>query len=69
MPETQAPTTELTSQYLAQVTGDLERNVKEQERIEAEVTALQEQLAALRQDHTVLMNVQQALGITELVPL
>ncbi|SDE24203.1 hypothetical protein SAMN05216505_12226 [Streptomyces prasinopilosus] len=64
MPKTQAPATELTSQYRAQVTGDLERNVKEQERIGAEITALQEQLAALRQDHTVLMSVQQALGIT-----
>ncbi|MFD0210870.1 hypothetical protein ACFVH9_17465 [Streptomyces hirsutus] len=46
------------------MTGDLERNAKEQERIGAEITALQEQLTALRQDHTVLMSVQQALGIT-----
>ncbi|MFF3932932.1 hypothetical protein [Streptomyces hirsutus] len=46
------------------MTGDLERNIKEQERIGAEITALQERLAALRQDHTVLMSVQQALGIT-----
>ncbi|MFF3910505.1 hypothetical protein ACFYZJ_32175 [Streptomyces sp. NPDC001848] len=56
--------TELTSQYAAQVTSDLERNAKEQERISAEITALQEQLAALQHDHSVLMQVQQALGLS-----
>ncbi|MEU8992845.1 hypothetical protein AB0C98_41790 [Streptomyces sp. NPDC048558] len=65
MPETTTPATELTSQYVAQVTGDLERNVKEQERITAEIASLQEQLAAVQHDHTVLVNVQQALGIPE----
>ncbi|MEU8848141.1 hypothetical protein AB0C70_18325 [Streptomyces sp. NPDC048564] len=65
MPETTTPATELTSQYVAQVTGDLERNVKEQERITAEIASLQEQLAAVQHDHTVLVNVQQALGVTE----
>lgn len=65
MSESATSTTELTSQYIAQVTGDLEHNLKEQERIGAEITALQEQLAALQQDHTVLVNMQQALGITE----
>lgn len=65
MPETTAPATELTSQYVAQVTGDLERNVKEQERISAEIASLQEQLAAVQHDHTVLVNVQQALGVTQ----
>ncbi|MET7354777.1 hypothetical protein [Streptomyces mirabilis] len=54
--------TELTSQYIAQVTGDLERNTKEQERIGQEIEALQEQLHALQHDHTVLVNMQQALG-------
>ncbi|MET7729288.1 hypothetical protein [Streptomyces mirabilis] len=54
--------TELTSQYIAQVTGDLERNTKEQERIGLEIEALQEQLHALQHDHTVLVNMQQALG-------
>ncbi|MFD7603109.1 hypothetical protein ACFWAN_21760 [Streptomyces mirabilis] len=54
--------TELTSQYIAQVTGDLEHNVKEQERIGREIEALQEQLHALQNDHTVLVNMQQALG-------
>ncbi|MFF0737763.1 hypothetical protein ACFYVK_39890 [Streptomyces chartreusis] len=65
MPETAAPATELTSQYLAQVTGDLERNAKEQERISAEIASLQEQLAAVQHDHTVLVNVQQALGLPQ----
>lgn len=65
MPETATPATELTSHYVAQVTGDLERNVKEQERITAEIASLQEQLAAVQHDHTVLVNVQQALGITQ----
>ncbi|MEU2866562.1 hypothetical protein ABZ672_51410 [Streptomyces mirabilis] len=54
--------TELTSQYIAQVTGDLEHNTKEQERIGQEIEALQEQLHALQNDHTVLVNIQQALG-------
>ncbi|MEU9291954.1 BlaI/MecI/CopY family transcriptional regulator [Streptomyces sp. NPDC048275] len=62
MSEIKAPSTELTSQYIAQVTGDLERNAKEQERVGQEIEALQEQLRALQQDHTVLVNMQQALG-------
>jgi hypothetical protein len=65
MRETTTPATELTSQYAAQVTGDLERNAKEQERISAEIASLQEQLTAVQHDHTVLMNVQQALGVTK----
>ncbi|MER5384575.1 hypothetical protein ABT040_30660 [Streptomyces sp. NPDC002688] len=63
MPDTKTPT-ELTSHYTAQVVGDLERNAKEQERIGAEIDALQEQLTALRQDHAVLTNLHQALGAT-----
>lgn len=63
MPETTTPATELASQYIAQVTGDLEANVKEQERISAEIASLQEQLAALQRDHNVLLNMQEALGI------
>ncbi|MGA5454115.1 hypothetical protein ACPCVO_46790 [Streptomyces umbrinus] len=62
MSENQASSTALTSHYLAQITGDLEGNTKEQERIGAEVEALQEQLRTLRHDHTVLVNMQQALG-------
>ncbi|MDQ0585349.1 hypothetical protein [Streptomyces rishiriensis] len=55
-------TTELTSQYTAQVTADLERNAKEQERVGAEIAALQEQLAALQRNHTVLVSIQQAIA-------
>lgn len=62
MSEIQVHTTGLTSQYIAQVTGDLERNVKEQERITAEIEALQEQLGALQHDHSVLVSMQDALG-------
>ncbi|MGW2620129.1 hypothetical protein [Streptomyces sp. NPDC001500] len=56
-----ASANELTSQYTAQVTADLERNAKEQERVGAEITALQEQLAALERDHGVLVSIQQAI--------
>ncbi|MGV9643931.1 hypothetical protein [Streptomyces sp. NPDC003514] len=54
--------TELTSQYSAQVTADLERNRKEQDRVAGEIEALQAQLTALRHDRTVLENIQRALG-------
>ncbi|MFI6931899.1 hypothetical protein [Streptomyces sp. NPDC050287] len=60
MSETTSPT-ELTSQYTAQVTADLERNTKEQERIGAEIAALQEQLTALQRDHQVLVGIQQVI--------
>ncbi|WP_435220281.1 hypothetical protein [Streptomyces sp. Tue6028] len=63
MAETTTVTTELTSQYSAQVAGDLERNLKEQERMVGEIEALQAQLTALQHDHSVLVNVQQALGV------
>ncbi|GAA5206769.1 hypothetical protein [Streptomyces thinghirensis] len=56
--------TQLASQYSVQVTDDLESNIKEQERVSAEITALQQQLAALQHDHALLVNMQQALGIT-----
>ncbi|MFF0096624.1 hypothetical protein ACFYSF_42855 [Streptomyces canus] len=62
MSETAPGTTELTSQYSTQVTGDLEINLKEQERLSGEIEALQGQLAALRHDHAVLLNIQQVLG-------
>ncbi|MFJ2095340.1 hypothetical protein ACIOEW_39830 [Streptomyces sp. NPDC087901] len=62
MPELQVHATALTSQYIAQVSGDLARNVKEQERVSAEIDLLQEQLLALQHDHTVLVSVQDALG-------
>ncbi|OQR61552.1 hypothetical protein B6E66_24090 [Streptomyces maremycinicus] len=57
-----APATELTSQYSAQVSADLERNAKEQQRIGAEIAALQEQLAAHQRDQAVLVSIQQAIG-------
>ncbi|MFJ8142254.1 hypothetical protein [Streptomyces sp. NPDC096013] len=63
MSETTTAATELTSQYTAQVAGDLESNLKEQERIGADIAALQQQLTALQQDHSVLVNIQQALGV------
>ncbi|WP_221353704.1 hypothetical protein [Streptomyces beigongshangae] len=62
MPENQTSTTELTSQYVAQVTGDLERNVKEQERIAADIASLQERLLALQHDRKVLVTMREALG-------
>lgn len=64
MSETASAATELASQYAAQVTGDLERNAREQERLNSEIADLQEQLAALRRDHSVLVTIQQALGAT-----
>jgi hypothetical protein len=63
MSDTTTATNGVTSQYAAQVTGDLERNLKEQERIAGEIAVLQEQLTALEQDRSVLLNVQQALGV------
>ncbi|MEU9413089.1 hypothetical protein AB0E08_46365 [Streptomyces sp. NPDC048281] len=63
MSESTTHTTELTSQYVSQVTSDLEHNTKEQERVTTELAALQEQLATLQRDHTVLLNMQQALGV------
>ncbi|MEU6654022.1 hypothetical protein ABZ904_32460 [Streptomyces sp. NPDC046900] len=64
MSESTTATTELTSQYAAQVISDLERNAKEQERISVDIAALQEQLAGLQHDHSVLVNVQQVLGVS-----
>ncbi|MFF4153996.1 hypothetical protein ACFYZU_27725 [Streptomyces sp. NPDC001651] len=57
--------TELTSQYSAQVTADLERNRKEQDRVAGEIKALQDQLTALRHDQSVLENIQRALGAAQ----
>ncbi|MFI2376301.1 hypothetical protein ACH5AO_14710 [Streptomyces sp. NPDC018964] len=63
MSENSTAATDLTSQYSAQVAGDLERNVKEQERVTAEIAALQERLTVLQHDHTLLVNMRQALGL------
>ncbi|WP_033328372.1 BlaI/MecI/CopY family transcriptional regulator [Streptomyces yerevanensis] len=62
MSEVESATTELKTQYAAQVAADLERNAKEQERIGAEVTELQEQLRALQHDQALLVNLQRTLG-------
>ncbi len=53
---------ELTSQYAAQVRADLEHNAKEQQRLGAEIAALQEQLEAHQRNHAVLVSIQQAIG-------
>ncbi|MEU9187507.1 hypothetical protein AB0D14_23795 [Streptomyces sp. NPDC048484] len=62
MSEVESAATELKTQYAAQVAGDLERNTREQERIGAEVGALEEQLRALRHDRSLLAELQRALG-------
>ncbi|MEU9228843.1 hypothetical protein AB0D40_31290 [Streptomyces massasporeus] len=64
MPETSAPATGLASQYITRVSGDLESNIKEQERVGAEIAVLQERLATLQHDHGVLLTMQQALGVS-----
>ncbi|MFE9674324.1 hypothetical protein ACFYO5_09400 [Streptomyces sp. NPDC006259] len=63
MSETTTQTNGVTSQYAAQVAADLERNLKEHDRIAGEVAVLQEQLASLEKDRAVLLSVQQALGV------
>ena len=67
MPEN-ASTTELTSQYSAQVSADLESNTKEQERVSEEVALLQEQLTALQRDHQVLVSIQRAIEAAPVSP-
>ncbi|MGW0535287.1 hypothetical protein [Streptomyces sp. NPDC003032] len=51
--------------YAARVAADLETNRREQQRIGAEVAALQEQLRALESDCAVLLSVQEALGSSD----
>lgn len=62
VPDAQLEPDGIKQQYAFKVAADLEHNTKEQERIGAEVTALEERLRALRRDHTLLVGVQQALG-------
>ena len=64
VPQETHESTELQAQYAAQVAADLERNTKEQDRLSAELTALQAQLQALQQDQALLVSVQQALDHT-----
>ncbi|WP_369204364.1 hypothetical protein [Streptomyces sp. PU-14G] len=63
MTETTTPA-DLTSQYTERLAEDLEHNTTEQERLTAEIAAMEERLAALQRDHTILLNMQQALGVT-----
>ncbi|WP_405671018.1 hypothetical protein [Streptomyces canus] len=65
MSESTTDTTGLTHQYSTQVATDLETNLKEQERISGDIAALQQQLVALQHDHSVLVSIQQALGVTQ----
>ncbi|GGP86319.1 hypothetical protein [Streptomyces melanogenes] len=62
MSEIQRTAAELREQYALQVTGDLERNAKEQERVGAELAVLQEKLTALRCDHDMLTSMRQTLS-------
>ncbi|MFE7011603.1 hypothetical protein ACFVAQ_14050 [Streptomyces sp. NPDC057651] len=54
--------TSVTSQYANQVAQDLELNAKEQERISAELSALQAQLGILQDDQSVLHRIRKTLG-------
>ncbi|MFD5124778.1 hypothetical protein [Streptomyces sp. NPDC058385] len=54
--------TSVTSQYATQVAQDLELNAKEQERIGAELSALQAQLRILQDDQSVLHRIYETLG-------
>ncbi|MFF6996424.1 BlaI/MecI/CopY family transcriptional regulator [Streptomyces sp. NPDC008313] len=65
MSETQLETSGLKAQYATQVTADLERNASEQERLGAEVAALQERLDALRHDRELLLSIRQTLDAEE----
>jgi hypothetical protein len=58
----------LQAQYRAQVEADLERNIKEKERIAAELAALQQQLTVMEHDRALLVGVQQALGSATTAP-
>ncbi|MGW2080577.1 hypothetical protein ACWCOW_27180 [Streptomyces sp. NPDC001939] len=62
MPDNPVTITSVTSQYATQVAQDLELNTKEQERIGAELSALQAQLRILQDDQSVLHSIQKTLG-------
>lgn len=62
MSDVQPETSGVQAQYAVRVATDLENNRKEQDRIGAEVAALQEKLQALESDHAVLLSMQEALG-------
>ncbi|MET9359542.1 hypothetical protein ABZX93_01325 [Streptomyces sp. NPDC006632] len=54
--------TTLQSQYAAQIQSDLDGNVAEREHISAQISALQEQLTTLENNHALLASMQQAVG-------
>ncbi|MCT9088777.1 hypothetical protein N4G70_07825 [Streptomyces sp. ASQP_92] len=54
--------TTLQSQYAAQIQSDLDSNVAEREQIAAQISALQEQLSVLENNHTLLASMRQAIG-------
>ncbi|MFF8868345.1 BlaI/MecI/CopY family transcriptional regulator [Streptomyces sp. NPDC015139] len=62
MTEGQDETTNLQPLYAARLADDLERNTLTQERLTDELTALEGRLEALRRNHALLVNMQQALG-------
>jgi predicted nucleic acid-binding Zn-ribbon protein len=68
MAETSTGATDVASQYSAQVASDLERNLKEQERLSGEIEALQAQLTALQHNQSVLASIQLALGTSAEAP-
>ncbi|MET7680578.1 hypothetical protein [Streptomyces sp. NPDC005423] len=65
MSESPPQAADLKAQYSAQLTTDLERNAREQDRLSAELAALQAHLEALRQDRELLAGMRQALGTEE----
>ncbi|MER0444080.1 hypothetical protein ABR738_05785 [Streptomyces sp. Edi4] len=56
--------TTLQSQYAAQIQSDLDSNVAEREQIAAQISALQEQLSTLENNHALLASMRQAIGGT-----
>ncbi|MFE9535065.1 hypothetical protein [Streptomyces sp. NPDC006691] len=54
--------TPLQSQYAAQIQSDLDSNVAEREQIAGQISALQEQLSVLENNHALLASMQQAIG-------
>ncbi|WP_413812212.1 hypothetical protein [Streptomyces sp. OE57] len=60
--DTPAESTNLKSQYAAQVAADLERNSAEHERLSSQIAALQGQLATLEDNRALLLGMRQTLG-------
>ncbi|SDP39209.1 hypothetical protein [Actinacidiphila guanduensis] len=61
VPEMQAITTEVLTQYSSQLSSDLERNAREQEEVRGRIEELRVRLQALEYDHDILVTMQQAL--------